>query len=94
MNLQGTFVIIPETELNEIKLVQREILNLLKNQAGKTEILLKYIPSTDFMKAINIKRSKFFELVRTNKIRVIRKKRKLYVPVTEIDRYFNNSSII
>ena len=94
MNLQGTtLVMIPQEELNQLKSTQQEILNLLKNQADTSKLEIKNIPAKDFMAAINIKRTKFDELVKTSKIKTIKKKRKVYVPVTEIDRYFNDPSI-
>jgi hypothetical protein len=95
MNLEGTtLILIPQEELNLLKSTQQEILNLLKlQQATKTGIQVKNIPAKDFMSAVNIKRTKFDELVKTNKIKIIKKKRKIYVPVTEIDRYFSDPSM-
>jgi len=46
------------------------------------------------MEAVKIKRTKFDQLVQTKKIKIIKKLRKIYVPVTEIDRYFNDSTIL
>jgi hypothetical protein len=88
---QTTLILIPQEELNLLKSTQQEILNLLKSrQPNKADVIIKNIPAKDFMAAVNIKRTKFDELVKTNKIRIIRKQRKIYVPVSEIDRYFND----
>ena len=51
-----------------------------------------YMTEIEFMEAVKIKRTKFDQLVRTNRIRT-KKFRKIYVPVTEVDRYFKDSSI-
>jgi len=46
MNLQGTLVIIPQEELDQLKSVQLEILSLLKSiQGAKTGIVIKNIPA-------------------------------------------------
>jgi len=95
MNTQGsTLVMIPEQELDLIKSTQQEILLLLKNfNKGDQHLSVKNITAKEFMDAIHIRRTKFDELVKTSKIKIIKKKRKIYVPVTEIDRYFNDPSI-
>lgn len=45
------------------------------------------------MDAVQIKRTKFDELVKGSKIKTIKKRRKIYVPVGEVERYFNDSNI-
>ncbi|GAC1430525.1 MAG: hypothetical protein NVSMB7_06840 [Chitinophagaceae bacterium] len=45
------------------------------------------------MAAVRIRRTKFDELVKDGKIRVIKKLRKIYVPVEEVDRYFSDPSV-
>jgi len=45
------------------------------------------------MEAVRIGRTKFDQLVSTGKIRIIKKRRKIYVPVSEVDRYFADPGI-
>lgn len=52
-----------------------------------------HITAKGFMAAVRICRSKFDQLVSENKIRIIRKRRKIYVPTSEVDRYFSDPSI-
>ncbi len=96
MNLQGTasLVMIPIEELNNLRATQQEILQQLKElKAGGAGIIpIKYITAKEFMTAARICRSKFDQLVSQNKIKSIKKRRKIYVPVSEIDRYFSDSS--
>ena len=96
MNLQSTtsLVIIPIEELNNLRATQQEILQQLKElkSGGTGTIPVKYITAKEFMTAARICRSKFDQLVSQNKIRSIKKRRKIYVPVSEIDRYFSDSS--
>jgi len=47
----------------------------------------------EFMAAVRIRRTKFDDLLKFGKIRVIKKRRKIYVPVEEMDRYFSDSGI-
>jgi hypothetical protein len=86
-------VMLPEVEWELIKTTQLEILNMLKILDRKENIrsIKQYLPALEFMKAVNIKRSKFDQLVKTNQVKVIRKGRKLYVPSNEIEKYFFNS---
>jgi len=96
MNLEGlTFVMISQKEWNDHKNTQREILQLLKklNQPVPKNVLIKNITAQEFMDAIRIKRTKFDQLVAENKIKIIKKRRKIYVPVSEIDRYFEDNRI-
>jgi len=89
-------VILPEEEWNQIRSSQNEILALLKDVKADSRISINpygYITAMEFMKAVRIRRTKFDQLVQSNKIRIIKKLRKIYVPVTEIDRYFKDSTI-
>jgi hypothetical protein len=56
-------------------------------------IPLRHITAKEFMAAVRICRSKFDQLVGQNKIRIIKKRRKIYVPTSEVDRYFSDPSI-
>lgn len=58
------------------------------------DIPVKNITAIEFMKAVRICRTKFDKLARGNKIRIIKKQRKIYVPMSEIDRYFNDPTIL
>lgn len=94
MNLQGAvLVMIPETELNLLKSSLKDIQQQLKDLKGNRQTAVKYITAMEFMTAVRIKRTKFDELVRFGKIRIIKKARKIYVPVGEVDRYFSDKSV-
>ena len=86
-----TFIMIPQQEWNYIREQQKEILDQIKVlQEKRNQVPTDYITAKEFMEALRIKRTKFDQLVQTNKIRIIKKERKIYVPVKEIDRYFNH----
>jgi len=96
MNLQGvTLVMVPAEDLASIKTSQQEILEQLKQlqSKGPGGVPVKHITAIEFMAAVRIARSKFDQLVNTSKIKVIKKRRKIYVPVSEVDRYFSDHSI-
>ncbi|MDB5198041.1 MAG: hypothetical protein JWO92_4 [Chitinophagaceae bacterium] len=96
MNLEKmTLVMIPQEELADLQSAQQEILQQLKalNTRGPTGIPIKHITAKEFMNAVRIKRTKFDQLVLSNKIKTIKKRRKIYVPISEVDRYFSDSSI-
>jgi len=96
MELQKvTLVMIPAEELEFLKHTQHEILQQLKQleRSGPGGIPVKNITAKEFMAAIRICRTKFDRLVSMNKIRIIKKKRKIYVPVSEVERYFNDPRI-
>lgn len=96
MNLQGiTLVMIPEEELAFLKTTQQEILQHLKDlySKGPGGVSVRNITAKEFMAAVRIGRTKFDQLVSTSKIRIIKKRRKIYVPVSEVDRYFTDPGI-
>ncbi len=90
-----TLVMIPKEEWEVLKISQQDILRQLKelNTRGPTVVSIKHITAKEFMDTVRIKRTKFDQLVQTNKIRTIKKRRKIYVPVAEIDRYFSDPAI-
>lgn len=92
---QLSLVLIPREEWEVFKRMQSEILQWLKETRldNASVVPFKHITAKEFMDAVRIKRTKFDQLVQTNKIRIIKKLRKIYVPVTEVDRYFKDSSI-
>jgi hypothetical protein len=52
-----------------------------------------YIPALEYMRRVGIKRWKFDQLIAGNKIQAIKKMRKIYVPVEEVERYFKDPDI-
>ena len=88
-------VMIPQEELSNLQLTQQEILKQLQNLQLSTSpiVPLRHITAKEFMAAVRICRSKFDQLVGQNKIRIIKKRRKIYVPTSEVDRYFSDPSI-
>lgn len=98
MNMMNTssLVIIPIEELNHLKTTQQEILLQLKElrSIGPNVLTAKHVTAKEFMSAVKICRTKFDQLVIGNKIKTIKKRRKIYVPVAEIDRYFSDPTIL
>lgn len=88
-------VMIPQEELSSLQSTQQEILKQLQNLQllVSPTVPLRHITAKEFMVAVRICRSKFDQLVNENKIRIIRKGRKIYVPTSEVDRYFSDPSI-
>ena len=84
---------IPEAELNMLKATLQDIQQQLKDVNIKGAEPVKYITAVEFMAAVRIRRTKFDELVKFSKIKVIKKRRKIYVPIEEVERYFKDSSI-
>jgi hypothetical protein len=97
MKSENILVMIPAEEWEVFKQSQQTILARLE-QIGNTkppdkQILSGYTTAIEFMNAVHIRRSKFDQLVSGNKIKTIKKKRKIYVPISEIERFFSDSSI-
>lgn len=89
-------VILPEEEWNQFKNTQNEILTLLreiKTNSRISSVPVGHVTAKEFMAAVKIKRTKFDQLVVSSKIKTIKKRRKVYVPVSEIDRYFMDTTI-
>lgn len=82
----------------------KHVAGIMEQQLAKYELKQKskianfptsgFITAMEFMNAVKIKRTKFDELVSQNKIKIVKKKRKIYVQASEIDRYFNDGSIL
>jgi hypothetical protein len=90
-------VMIPAEELESLKQGQQQILEHL-NQLRSTKvpergITPSYVTAQEFMQAVHIRRWKFDQLIAGNKIKAIKKKRKIYVLASEIERYFSDPSI-
>ena len=87
------FVLIPEEELDSLKENLQEILRVVKTPEPANGVRLSHITAKEFMTAVRICRSKFDQLVAAGKISTIKKKRKIYVPLSEVNRYFTDPSI-
>jgi len=98
MDMQGrTLVLIPGEELAALKGTLEKVLVEIKNlQSAKQSASGKgnFITAKEFMAAVRIGRTKFDQLVAGNKIQTIKKLRKIYVPVTEVNRYFSDPNIL
>ena len=91
-----SFVLFPEAEIEQLKSTQLEILVAIKTlhlNGGKTSPPPMFLTAVEFMRAVKICRTKFDQLSAASKIRVIKKKRKLYVPFSEVERYFTDPTI-
>ncbi len=92
-----SFVLLPYSELENIKSIQLQILNELKSLQERSITTnspnTHYLTAVEFMQAVKICRSKFDQLSASGRIKVIKKKRKLYVPVSEVNRYFDEPNI-
>lgn len=86
---------VSEAEWKAFKEMQEKILRQMKGLSQKEQntpgISVNYITAKEFMDTVRIKRTKFDELVQQNKIKIIKKTRKIYVPVEEVERYFASS---
>lgn len=93
---RSTFIVLPETEFRDIQQTLQEIKEVLASRQDRDivpAIIPDYIPAAAFMKAVNIKRTKLHELITSNKIKTLKKRRKVYVLATEVKRYFSDPSI-
>lgn len=91
-----TYVAVSEDQWNSLNDKLQEILDKLNRSVSTTTVSpieIRYITALEFMNAVRIKQTKFDQLVQLNKIKIIKKKRKIYLPVSEIDRYFKDASI-
>lgn len=83
------FYLIPAEKLAAIESWQKQIIELIKsNNQPKTAGGKTHLTAKEFMVAVSIGRSKFDQLVAGNQIKSIKKKRKIYIPYTEVERYF------
>jgi thiaminase len=97
MNVENmTLVMIPKEAWTDIVAMQQDILRKLQELSAKetNAVPIKYITAKEFMAAVRIGRTKFDQLVQTSKIRTTKKRRKIYVPVSEVERYFTDVSIL
>jgi hypothetical protein len=94
MNHSDKFILVGKQDIETLKKTQLDILRNLKelNDNGKSTTILQspYVTAIEFMQAVRIRRWKFNCLVSSRKIMSIKKKRKIYIPKGEIDRYFSD----
>jgi SAM-dependent MidA family methyltransferase len=88
MEISGNVLImIPAEDLESLKRGIQQIINqldqLIKAQSREKTIVANYITGQEFMDAVHIRRWKFNQLIVDNKIKTIKKKRKIYVPARD-----------
>lgn len=86
-------VVVPEADWQKLLQGQAELLRLVQELKGTipvTAAIVPFITAMEFMQAVRIGRTKFDQLVAANKIRTVKKDRKIYVPVGEVERYFRS----
>ncbi len=91
-----TLIMISAADLESMKLTLQKILNqmlLLKAPFIAVDGQKPYITAIEFMKAVSIKRTKLDDLIARGKIRIVKKKRRIYVPIEEVDRFFKDSTV-
>ena len=84
-------IVVPEADWQKLFQGQAELLRLVQELKGRqpvTAAVVPYITAMEFMQAVRIGRTKFDQLVAANKVKTIKKDRKIYVPVGEVERYF------
>jgi|WetSurMetagenome_2_1015567.scaffolds.fasta_scaffold749954_1 hypothetical protein len=94
MNHPDSFILVGRQDIDSIKKSQQDILNKLEelNKKEKSSQIISspYVTAIEFMQAVRIRRWKFNCLVSSGKIMTLKKKRKIYVPKGEIERYFSH----
>lgn len=91
-NKPQVMYLVPENQWNKLT---NQLKYIIANISNSTDTPSKepeeeYITAEMFMNKVIISRSTFDELRDKNQIRVIQKNRKLYLPKSEIHRYFNS----
>src|SRR5450432_2156614 len=96
MNHPDSFILVGRQDIESIKKSQQDILNKLdelnKKENPNQVLNSPYVTAIEFMKAVRIRRWKFNCLVSSGKVMTLKKKRKVYVPKGEIERYFHEVS--
>jgi len=64
---------------------------MARERSPAAGMFASYITAIEFMKAVRIGRRKFDQLVQINKMKTIKKDRKVYLRVEKVDRYFKDS---
>lgn len=84
-------LVVPEAEWKALLAGQMEMIRFLsewRNDMAVAGPVNPYITAMEFMQAVRIGRTKFDQLVAANKVKTIKKDRKIYVPAGEVERYF------
>ena len=81
-----SIVMLPASDLKRLETKLQKILNLIESQESSAPD--EYLTANEFMEKLKICRATFDQLRFENKIRVIKKGRKLYVPGSEVKGYF------
>ena len=87
-------VVVPEADWQKLLQGQAELLRLVQELKGTipvTAAIVPFITAMEFMQSVRIGRTKFDQLVAANKVKTIKKDRKIYVPVGEVERYFKQN---
>lgn len=74
--------------IERLESISHRILDALDNIQGVPRNS-EYLTAQEFMDELRISRNKFDKLRHENKLKVILRGRKLYVPVIEVKRYFD-----
>lgn len=90
-----TFIMISKEDLSEILITQQNILEQLHELKSTVQArpMATHLTAKEFMDAVKIKRTKFDELIQGNKIKSLKKRRKIYIPIGEVQRFFNDPDI-
>jgi hypothetical protein len=88
-----TFVMLPKEEWETLKIMQQRIIERLEKYCSSSvatvgSVRSEYITAKEFMDAVKIKRTKFDQLVAENKVKILKKGRKIYVAAREVEKYF------
>jgi hypothetical protein len=90
------YLLVPGEEIETIKQKQDRIIDLLENSElkrnGSDKLSTPYITAREFMQLVRIGRWKFNQLINESKIKTIKKKRKIYLPAGEVERYFKDNT--
>ncbi|NVJ47876.1 MAG: helix-turn-helix domain-containing protein [Cytophagia bacterium] len=83
-----SIVVLTEEAFESIVKGQKEIISKIEELKGNSAPN-EYLTVKEFMSKVKIGRSKFDQLIAQNEIDYIRKGRKIYIPSSEVDKYFN-----
>lgn len=87
-NSSTQFVIIPTEEFQQLKTDLKILINKMNTPTSSTTNDIDFLTAKQFMEKTHMCRSTFDELRNHNKLKVIKKGRKIFVPNSEVQRYF------
>lgn len=73
--------------------LQKDVTEIKRQHLFNIQVQTGFIRPRDYMNAVGIKRTKLNTLISTNKIKSVKKGRKIYIPYSEVARYFNDDTI-